>query len=96
MHCPKCTVQNALLLYRIAAPQASPFITSASGSTSLSFPGLDGSDVNAGDGGAIQTTDNSLLSSSNSAALLDTKDFNSLLGLRVLMCDVVVGVCGCL
>lgn len=70
------TVQNALLFYGIAEPQASPFNTSGS-SPSTSFSGLDGSDFI--DHGVIQTTDNSeseseSLPSSDSAAPLFAED----------------------
>ena len=65
------TVQNALLLYGIAEPQASPFITS--GSTSPRFLGLDGFEFNELGVTQTQATD-SLLPSSNSAASLDTND----------------------
>ena len=65
------TVRNALLLYGIAEPQASPFITS--GSTSPRFLGLDGFESN--DLGVTQTqATDSLIPSSNSAASLNTDD----------------------
>lgn len=72
------TVRNALLLYGIAVPQASPFtsITGEGGSESPppSFSGLDPDDGSGfNDHGAIQTMDN-LLPSPDSAAPLDTED----------------------
>ena len=67
------TVRNALLIYGIAEPKASPFITSGSPPPS-SFPGLDGFEFNNhhDDPGVIQTADN-LLPSFDTAAL-DTED----------------------
>jgi hypothetical protein len=64
------TVRNALLFYGIAEPQASPFITS--GSPSSTFSGLDNSTGD--DHGTLPQATNNLLPSPDSAALLDTED----------------------
>ena len=53
------TVRNALLFYGIAEPQTSPF--TASGPPPSSFSGLDGSESELNDDGAIRTTDSNLL-----------------------------------
>ena len=66
-------MRNALLLYGITEPRASPFISSGSESTPPSFPGLDGFEFNDRHDCVAQTTDNSL-PSSDSAASLDTED----------------------
>jgi hypothetical protein len=65
------TVQNALLFYEIAEPHTSPFITS--GPPSPSFSGLDGSESELNDHGAIQTIDN-LLPLLDSTPPLDNED----------------------
>ena len=81
------TVRNTLLLYGIAAPQASPF-TSASGSQQPSFSGLDGSEFNASSD--IQPTENPLLTPGDSAASLDTEDpiLNPILSIPASFGDV--------
>lgn len=84
------TVRNTLLLYGIAAPQASPFI-SARGSQQPSFSGLDGSEFNASSD--VDTIENSLLTpgdTSTSAAPLDTEDpiLNPILSIPASFGDV--------